>query len=78
MEHYALILEYDDDNAEIINCIEDDFDNFYQGFEVTSKDILNYYLNNEWNSCYQTTNNNLIQSLIERVYYEFTNNFRER
>lgn len=79
MEHYALILEYDDDlNAEGINCIEDDFDKFYQGFEVTSEDILNYYLNNEWNSLYQTTNNQLIQGLIERVYYEFTNSFRER
>lgn len=79
MEHYALILEYNDDlNAEGINCIEDDFDNYYQGFEVTSEDILNYYLNNEWNSLYQTTNNQLIQGLIERVYYEFTNSFRER
>lgn len=78
MEHYALIIEDDDYNAEGINCIEDDFDKFYQDFAVTSKDILNYYLNNEWNSLYQTSNNNLIQSLIERVYYEFTNSFRER
>lgn len=78
MEHYALILEDNDYNAEGINCIEDDFDKFYQDFEVTSKDILNYYLNNEWNSLYQKSNNKLIQSLIERVYYEFTNSFRER
>ena len=78
MEHYAIILEHDDNiNAEAINCIEDDFDKFYQGFEVTSEDILNYYLNNEWNSLYQTVYNDLIQSLIERVYYEFTNSFRE-
>ena len=79
MDHYAIILEYDDtNNSEGINCIEDDFDKFYQDFAVTSKDILSYYLNNEWNSLYQTSNNNLIQSLIERVYYEFTNSFRER
>ena len=79
MEHYALILEYEDEiSAEAINCIEDDFDDYYQDFKVTSKDILNYYLNNKWNSLYQTTNNNLIQGLIERVYYEFTNSFRER
>ena len=79
MSHYAIILEYPDNvNAEAINCVEEDFNNSYQDFAVTSEDILNYYLNNSWNSCYQTTNNYLIKSIIKKVYYEVTNNFRER
>lgn len=78
MEHYGLVLDYEDvTNTETINCEEDDFDLNYQTFNVTSKDILDCYLNNEWNSCYQTTNNTFVQSLIERIYYEFTSNFRE-
>ena len=78
MEHYGLVLDYDDvTNTETINCEEDDFDLYYQTFNVTSKDILDCYLNNEWNSCYQTTNNTFVQSLIERIYYEFTSSFRE-
>lgn len=78
MEHYGLVLDYDDvTNTETINCEEDDFDLYYQTFNVTAEDILDCYTNNEWNSVYQTTNNAFVQSLIERIYYEFTSNFRE-
>lgn len=76
MYHYAIILESDDISNDI-NCCEDDYDGFYQDFKVSSKYILEYYLNNIWNSCYNTINNVYIKSLIERVYYEFINNLRK-
>lgn len=76
MDHYAIIIESDDASI-CINCDEDNYDDFYQDFRVSSKNILDYYLNNRWNSCYNTVNNVYIKSLIERVYYEFTNNLRK-
>ena len=76
MDHYAIIIESDDVSSGI-NCCEDNYDNFYQDFKVSSKNILEYYLNNIWNPSYNTINNVYIKSLIERVYYEFTNNLRK-
>ena len=76
MDHYAIIIE-SDDVSNGINCCEDNYDNFYQDFKVSSEHILEYYLNNIWNSDYNTINNVYIKSLIERVYYEFTNNLRK-
>lgn len=73
MDHYAIIIEADDVSSDI-NCYEDNYDNFYQDFKVSSEDILNYYLNNKWNSCYNPINNIYVKSLIELVYNEFINN----
>lgn len=77
MDHYAIIIESDDTSGSGINCCEDNYDDFYQDFKVSSEHILEYYLNNIWNSSYNTINNVYIKSLIERVYYEFTNNLRK-
>ena len=76
MDHYAIIIESDDASSGI-NCCEDDYDDFYQDFKVSSKHILEYYLNNRWNSSYNIINNVYVKSLIERVYYEFTDNLRK-
>lgn len=77
MDHYAIIIESDDLSNSGINCDEDDFDESFQDFKVSSEHILEYYLNNKWNSDYNTINNVYVKSLIERVYYEFTNNLRK-
>ena len=49
----------------------------YKEFKVTSKDILNHYKENLWNTFYNATNNMTVQTTIEQTYYEFTENLRK-
>ena len=77
MAHYAIILGSGVDTECTINCKESDYDLYFKTFDTTSQDLLDHYLDNDWNSYYETEHNQEVLTIIEEYYYEFTKNLRE-
>lgn len=77
MAHYAIMLGSGVDTECTINCKESDYDLYFKTFDTTSQDLLDHYLDNDWNSYYETEHNQEVLTIIEEYYYEFTKNLRE-
>lgn len=77
MAHYAIILGSGVDTECTINCKESDYDLYFKTFDTTSQDLLDHYLDNDWNSYYETEHNQEVLTIIEEYYYEFTKDLRE-
>ena len=73
MNHYAIVI--DDKNDIIgdgINCDEDDFDDYYQTFKVTSKKIFKHYYEHRWNNVYNCFYNFRIRIAFRLFYHEYS------
>jgi hypothetical protein len=77
MNHYAIILG-DSIEDDIINGDEIDYDDYYQSFKVTSKDILEHYNEGYWNTIYNVDNNEFVQNTLEYIFYEFMENLYKK
>lgn len=77
MAHYAVMLGSGVNPECTINCEESDYDLYFKTFDTTSQDLLDHYLDNDWNSYYETEHNQEVLTIIEEYYYEFTKNLRE-
>ena len=77
VDHCAIVLENDEGVKLNINCSLSDYVCHYTRLKINSEDLLDYYIRTRWNSSYDKTNNLLVRSIIEEVYYEFTKSLRQ-
>ena len=63
----------------LVNCTEDyDEDDYIAYYNVSSKDILNYYKSWKWNCIYDVARNKFIKYIINLIYDNFSSSLREK
>lgn len=66
-DHYINMDEYD---------LESEYINHFS--DVTPEEIKEYYLNGDWNECYDSDKNDFIFETLKNFYYDFTQDLREQ
>lgn len=75
MLHYAIVLQVGEHTTKTIN--RGKFRASHKCYlKVTAEEILWHYEEHDWNDTYNPKHNQIIKQLIEKTYYDFTNNLR--